>query len=187
MQRKWVFTLTVTGTTAHSCNSRAFWIVAISVCLARANLILICTNPTTWCRWPAARSPQIATINVLFRPHFTSLRCFLKWAGSGFMFKMIICTQTRISISFLCGVFSIPHIPVLGTFHKDRFQVKIPCASSAMEIRDTFHERSIDPQRTPAALLVSHSAYAWGQTALEETAYLTYQTMQLDPGIQPLQ
>ena len=103
------------------------------------------------------------------------------------MFKMIICTQTRISISFLCGVFSIPHIPVLGTFHKDRFQVEIPCASSAMEIRDTFHERSIDPQRTPAALLVSHSAYAWEQTALEETAYLAYQTMQLDPGIQPLQ
>ena len=28
-------------------------------------------------------------------------------------------------------------IPVLGTFHKDRFQVEIPCASSAMEIRDT--------------------------------------------------
>lgn len=87
-------------------------------------------------------------------------------------------------------------IPVLGTFHKDRFQVEIPCASSAMEIRDTFHERSIDPQRTPAALLVSHTAYAWGQTALdavsnaaalEETAYLAYQTMQLDPGIQPLQ
>lgn len=87
-------------------------------------------------------------------------------------------------------------IPVLGTFHKDRFQVEIPCASSAMEIRDTFHERSIDPQRTHAALLVSHSAYAWGQTALdavsnaaasEETAYLAYQTMQLDPGIQPLQ
>ena len=112
------------------------------------------------------------------------------------MFKMIICTQTRISISFLCGVFSISHIPVLGTFHKDRFQVEIPCASSAMEIRDTFHERSIDPQRTPAALLVSHSAYAWGQTALdavsnaaalEETAYLANQTMQLDPGIQPLQ
>lgn len=78
-------------------------------------------------------------------------------------------------------------IPVLGTFHKDRFQVEIPCASSAMEIRDTFHERSIDPQRTPAALLVSHSAYAWDQTALEETAYLAYQTMQLNPGIQPLQ
>ena len=53
----------------------------------------------------------------------------------------------------------------------------------------------IDPQKTPAALLVSHSAYAWGQTALdavsnaaalEETAYLAYQTMQLDPGILPL-
>lgn len=86
-------------------------------------------------------------------------------------------------------------IPVLGSFHKDFFRVEIPCASSAMEIRDTFRKRSIDPQLTPAVLLVSHSAYAWGQTALdavnnaaalEETAYLAYQTMQLDPGIRPL-
>ena len=87
-------------------------------------------------------------------------------------------------------------IPVLGTFHKDLFHVEIPCAASAADMGDTFHMRSIDPLLTPAALVVSHSAYAWGETALdavnnaaalEETAYLAYQTMQLDPGIQPIQ
>lgn len=87
-------------------------------------------------------------------------------------------------------------IPVLGSFHRDRFHVEIPCAASAADMGDTFHTRSMDPLETPAALVVSHSAYAWGETALdavtnaaalEETAYLAYQTMQLDPGIQPLQ
>lgn len=87
-------------------------------------------------------------------------------------------------------------IPVLGTFHRDLFHVEIPCAASAADMGDTFHMRSIDPLLTPAALVVSHSAYAWGTTALdavnnaaalEETAYLAYQTMQLDPGIQPIQ
>lgn len=86
-------------------------------------------------------------------------------------------------------------IPVLGSFHKDMFHVEIPCAASAADMGDTFHMRSMDPLQTPAALVVSHSAYAWGPTALdavtnaaalEETAYLAYQTMQLDPGIQPL-
>lgn len=83
-------------------------------------------------------------------------------------------------------------IPVLGTFHKDLFHEKIPCATSASDMGNIFHMRSIDPLLTPAALVVSHSAYAWGETvldavnnaaALEETAYLAYQTMQLDPGI----
>ena len=87
-------------------------------------------------------------------------------------------------------------IPVLGTFHKDLFHVEIHCAASAADMGDTFHMRSIDPLMTPAALVASHSAYAWGETALdavnnaaalEETAYLAYQTMQLDPGIQPIQ
>lgn len=87
-------------------------------------------------------------------------------------------------------------IPVLGTFHKDLFHAEIPCAASAATMGETFHMRSIDPLLTPAALVVSHSAYAWGKTALdavnnaaalEETAYLAYQTMQLDPGIQPIQ
>ena len=87
-------------------------------------------------------------------------------------------------------------IPVLGSFHKDRFREEIPCASSTAEMKDTFHARSIDPLRTPAALVLSHSAYAWGETALdavtnaaalEETAYMAYLTIQLDPGIQPIQ
>lgn len=87
-------------------------------------------------------------------------------------------------------------IPVLGTFHQDCFCVEVPCAASVAEMGSTFRERSIDPLKTPAALVLSHSAYAWGETALdavinaaalEETAYLAYQTMQLDPGIRPIQ
>ena len=87
-------------------------------------------------------------------------------------------------------------IPVLGSFHKDCFRAQIPCAASVSEMGSTFRERSIDPLKTPAALVLSHSAYAWGETALdavnnaaalEETANMAYHTMQLDPGIQPLQ
>lgn len=87
-------------------------------------------------------------------------------------------------------------IPVLGSFHKDMFHVEIPCAASAAELGNTFHDQHIDPLETPAALVVSHSAYAWGVTALdavanaaalEETANMAYHTMQLDPGIRPLQ
>lgn len=86
-------------------------------------------------------------------------------------------------------------IPVLGSFHKDLFRVKIPCANSTADVGDVFNNRKMDPLLTPAALITSHSAYAWGKTALEavvnaaaleETAYLAYQTMQLDPGIQPI-
>lgn len=87
-------------------------------------------------------------------------------------------------------------IPVLGTFHKDCFCVEIPCAASIAEMSSTFRDRSIDPLKTPAALVLSHSAYAWGETALdavnnaaalEETANMAYHTMQLDPGIQAIQ
>lgn len=87
-------------------------------------------------------------------------------------------------------------IPVLGTFHRDSFRGEIPCASSVTEMGSTFRNRSIDPLGTPAALVVSHGAYAWGETvldavnnaaALEETANMAYHTLQLDPGIQPLQ
>ena len=51
-------------------------------------------------------------------------------------------------------------ILVLGTFHKDLFHVEIPCAASASDLGNTFHMRIIDPLRTPAALVVTHSAYA---------------------------
>lgn len=87
-------------------------------------------------------------------------------------------------------------IPVLGTFHKACFRGEIPCTTSIAEMGSTFRERSIDPLRTPATLVVSHSAYAWGETvldavnnaaALEETANMAYHTLQLDPGIQAIQ
>ena len=87
-------------------------------------------------------------------------------------------------------------IPVLGTFHRNCFCAEIPCAASVAEVGNTFRERSIDPLQTPAALVLSHSAYAWGETALdavnnaaalEQTANIAYHTMQLAPGNQPLQ
>ena len=87
-------------------------------------------------------------------------------------------------------------IPVLGSFHKDCFCMKVPCTASVADMGRIFRERSIDPLKTPAALVLSHSAYAWGGTALdavnnaaalEEMAYLAYQNMQLDLGIHPMQ
>lgn len=86
-------------------------------------------------------------------------------------------------------------IPVLGSFHTDHFQTGIPCVSSVAELRGTFLEKGIDPMNTPAALVLSHCAFAWGATALdaayhaialEDIANLAYHTMQLDPGIRPI-
>lgn len=87
-------------------------------------------------------------------------------------------------------------IPAPGLFHKDCAQVKIPCAASDAENGNTFRDRSIDLLQTPAALVVSHSPYACGKTALdavtnaatlEETTTMAYHTMRLDPAIQPVQ
>lgn len=87
-------------------------------------------------------------------------------------------------------------IPALGSFHKERFQGEIPCAVSAAQMGDVFRDRNMDPRQTPAALVLSHSAYAWGVTALdavsnaaalEETANMAYHTMQLDHGLRPMQ
>ncbi len=87
-------------------------------------------------------------------------------------------------------------IPVLGSFHKDCFMAEIPCADSPDEAGSLFQQRNIDPLRTPGMLVLSDCAYAWGETvldavnnaaALEETAIMAYHTMQLDPGIQPIQ
>ena len=88
------------------------------------------------------------------------------------------------------------NIPVLGSFHKERFCRMIPCVGSVSDLFDAFHAQNIDPVKTQAALVLSHSAYAWGETALdavanaaalEETANMAYLTMQLDPGIQSVQ
>ena len=83
-------------------------------------------------------------------------------------------------------------IPALETLHQGCFRVEIPCAVSVAQMGSTFRERSIDPLKTPAALVLSHNAYAWGTTALdavanaaalEETASMALRTMQLDPGM----
>ena len=88
------------------------------------------------------------------------------------------------------------NIPVLGSFHKDCFCAEIPCAASVAEVGSTFRERSLDPLKTPAALVMCRSAYVWGETALdavnnaavlEETATMAYHTMQQDPDFMPLQ
>jgi len=86
-------------------------------------------------------------------------------------------------------------IPVLGSFHKSHFESMIPCAKDIEMLETMFRCQQFDPRNTPAALILSDSAYAWGENAmdavtnaavLEETAYLAYQTMQLDPGIRPI-
>lgn len=51
-------------------------------------------------------------------------------------------------------------IPVLGSFSRDCFCVEVPCTVSVADMGRTFRERSIDPLKTPAALVLSHSAYA---------------------------
>ena len=77
-------------------------------------------------------------------------------------------------------------IPVLGSFHRDMFHVEIPCAASADELGSTFRTQHIDPLRTPAWGATALDAVA-NAAALEETANMAYHTMQLDPGIRPLQ
>ena len=86
-------------------------------------------------------------------------------------------------------------IPVLGSFHKNHFCSNIPCVANIEDLESLSLCGQFDSRSTPAALLISDCAYAWGETvleavsnaaALEETAYLAYHTLQLDPGIRPL-
>lgn len=85
-------------------------------------------------------------------------------------------------------------IPLLGTFHEDCFLKSIPCISSFEELVQTFSDHEIEPNTTPAILLLHNGAYTWGQTPdeavnnasyLEEVASLAYLSLQLDPGIMP--
>lgn len=86
-------------------------------------------------------------------------------------------------------------IPAPEAHREDCFSVEIPCTASVAELGSTFRERRIDPLKTPAALIFSRSAYAWGETALdavtnaaalEKTASMAYHTMQPDSGFLPL-
>ncbi len=101
-------------------------------------------------------------------------------------------------------------IPALGTTHGDYFYGEIPCtrAMTPEEIAgeyeletgnviiETFEKRGIDAAQVPAALVFSHGPFAWGTdpmdsvhnaVVLEELAFMAYHTLQLKPGISPIQ
>ncbi len=98
-------------------------------------------------------------------------------------------------------------IPALGTTHGDYFYSDIPCtrnllpdeikgppghyeAETGNVIVETF--RGKDPDSVPAALVYSHGAFAWGNSAkdavhnavvLEELAFMAWHNQQADPSI----
>jgi L-ribulose-5-phosphate 4-epimerase len=92
-------------------------------------------------------------------------------------------------------------IPCFGTTHADHFRGSVPCTRpladdecgneyerlTGVVIVQTFAE--LDPLETPAVLVASHGAFAWGASAaeavehaaaLEEVAQLAFNTVVLD-------
>ena len=101
-------------------------------------------------------------------------------------------------------------IPPLGTTHGDYFYGEIPCTrlmtteeisgeyekETGNVIIETFAAKGIVPTQIPAVLVASHGPFAWGKDAmeavhnavvLEELAFMAFHTMQLDPGVSPMQ
>lgn len=101
-------------------------------------------------------------------------------------------------------------IPALGTTHGDYFYGEIPCTRkmTPMEISgeyeletgnviiEAFKNRKIDAAQVPAVLVYSHGPFTWGTdpmdavhnaVVLEELAFMAYHTMQMRPGIEPMQ
>lgn len=101
-------------------------------------------------------------------------------------------------------------IPAYGTTQGDYFYGEIPCTrrmtpeeiGGAYEretgnvIIETFRDRRIDPAQVPAVLVHSHGPFAWGADAmdavhnavvLEECAFMAFQTLMLNPGLEPMQ
>lgn len=96
----------------------------------------------------------------------------------------------------------------LGTTHADYFYGEIPCtrAMTPDEINGEYEKetgtviieafRDIDPLTIPAVLVKSHGPFTWGKTAaeavhnaavLEETAFMCYHAISIDPDIRPMQ
>lgn len=99
-------------------------------------------------------------------------------------------------------------IPVLGSVHIDAFRHQIPRTgilppelmsdSEDPRIADAvaacYRAAGVTPEMVPAVLVSGQGAYTFGSDArtavvsaalLEETAFLAYHTLQLDPGIRP--
>ena len=101
-------------------------------------------------------------------------------------------------------------IPVLGTVHADTFRGNIPVTGAvstnmaadsddqhvAQAIIRRYAEAGITPDMVPAITITGQGAYTFGRDArtavlhaavMEEVAFLAYHTLQLDPGIRPIQ
>lgn len=101
-------------------------------------------------------------------------------------------------------------IPTFGTIHASGFGGDIPTTDRlpeealtdpsdiriAQAIAETYRLVESTPMEKPAVLVHCHGAYTFGEDAraavnnaavLEEVAFLAYHTMQLDPGIRPMQ
>lgn len=99
-------------------------------------------------------------------------------------------------------------IPLYGTTHADYFLGPIPCTrnltkeeideayekNTGLVIIETFEERSIQPEYTPAVLCKNHGPFAWGTDAanavhnavvLEEVARMARWTETLNPQVTP--
>ena len=101
-------------------------------------------------------------------------------------------------------------IPTFGTIHASVFRGDIPTTDRLPEeamtdlsdariadaIAEVYRQLGSTPMERPAVLVNCHGAYTFGEDArsavcnaaiLEEVAFLAYHTMQLDPGIRPMQ
>jgi L-ribulose-5-phosphate 4-epimerase len=99
-------------------------------------------------------------------------------------------------------------IMALGTTHADYFYGEIPCTrkmtkeeiqgeyekETGLLIKEAFQDKK--PNDIPSVLVLSHGPFSWGAdpleavhnaVVLEEIAFMSYHSMMLEPGIQPMQ
>jgi L-ribulose-5-phosphate 4-epimerase len=98
-------------------------------------------------------------------------------------------------------------IPCLGTTHADYLNGPVPCTRSLTddECGDEYERLTgaaivealtgLDPLEVPAALVASHGAFAWGNSAaqsvehaaaLEEIAHVAFNAVMLDAAVEPI-